>query len=378
MRRNGDVYEYIAVYVDDLAFAMKDPETFVKQVKDDLKFKLKGTGPITYHLGMDFFRDEDGTLAYAPKSYITRMMDMYERLFGEKPSQRYHAPLDPGDHPELDTTELLDEDGTAKYQSLIGVLQWVITIGRFDVQVHVMTLSSFRAMPRRGHLDRVKRIFGYLSKMRHAAIRIRTQIPESLGELPKPYYDWSRTVYGDLKEIIPGDAPEPLGKPVTTITYKDANLMHDMITGRSVTGIIHFVNQTPFDWYAKKQTTVETATYGSEFNAGRTAVEQIIEHRTALRYLGVPVLDHSFMFGDNESVVNSSTIPDAQLHKRHNLLSFHRVREAIASGMIWFFPIPGKENPADILSKHWQYSDIWRSLQAILFYGGNTGDLVDE
>ena len=60
---------------------------------------------------------------------------------------------------------------------------------------------------------------------------------------------------------MPLDAPPPLGKPVLTTSYVDANLMHNMITGKSVTGIIHFVNQTPFDWYAKKQATVETATY---------------------------------------------------------------------------------------------------------------------
>ena len=66
------------------------------------------------------------------------------------------------------------------YQSLIGALQWVVSIGRFDIQTSVMTLSSFRSSPRRGHLDRVKRIYGYLSKMRNALIRIRTDEPDFL------------------------------------------------------------------------------------------------------------------------------------------------------------------------------------------------------
>ena len=44
MRRNGDIYEYIGVYVDDLAFAMKDPQTFVKMLTERYGFKLKGTG----------------------------------------------------------------------------------------------------------------------------------------------------------------------------------------------------------------------------------------------------------------------------------------------------------------------------------------------
>ena len=112
---------------------------------------------------------------------------------------------------------------------------------------------------------------------------------------------------GGQREVLPHDAPEPLGKPVVSVHYVDANLMHCMATGKSVTGILHFLNKTPIDWYSKKQATVETATYGSEFVAARTCVEQIIDIRNTLRYMGIPIRDKRFMFGDNESVVNSST-----------------------------------------------------------------------
>jgi hypothetical protein len=61
------------------------------------------------------------------------------------------------------------------------------------------------------------------------------------------------------------DAPESLGNYVTLTHYVNANLIHDVATGRSVTGILHLVNKTPIEWYSKKQATVETATYGSEF-----------------------------------------------------------------------------------------------------------------
>ena len=131
--------------------------------------------------------------------------------------------------------------------------------------------------------------------------------------------------------MVPKDAPTPLGKPVVTTHYVDANLYHDILTGRSVTGIMNFVNQTIIDWYSKKQPTVETSTYGSEFVAARTCVEQIIDLRNLLRYLGVPVISQGYMFGDNESVVGSSMQPHAKLHKRHNALSFHKVWESIAA-----------------------------------------------
>jgi hypothetical protein len=69
--------------------------------------------------------------------------------------------------------------------------------------------------------------------------------------------------------------------------YVDANFMHDVTTGKMVTGILHLVNKTPLEWYSKKQPTVETATYGSEFVAACTCVEQNIDLCTTLRYLGV-------------------------------------------------------------------------------------------
>ena len=287
-RPNGTVHECIAVYVDDLALVMKNPKGFVALLEQKHKFKFKGTGPINYHLGMNFQREKDGTLKCIPTKCIEKMMDSYKRLFGEFPSRKIHSPLEPNDHPELDTSEFLDAEGIQLCQSLIGSLQWIITICRLDVQVAVMTLSSFRAAPRRGHLDRARRIYSYICEFDEGCIRIRTGTPD-FSECPTQHFDWMNTVCENAKEQLPHDAPPPLGNPVMTTTYVDANLMHHMLSGKSVSGIPHFVNQTLFDWCAKKQSTVETATYGSEMVAARTAVEQMIEHRNTLRYLGVPL-----------------------------------------------------------------------------------------
>jgi hypothetical protein len=189
--------------------------------------------------------------------------------------------------------------------------------------------------------------------MRHSIIRIRTEEPDYYG-IPKPGYDWQFSVYHGAREELRKNVPKPLGKPVVTTTYVDANLYHCMLTGKSVSGILHLFKKTPVDWFAKKQGTAETATYGSEFIAGRTATEQVIDNHLSLRYLGVPVKE-SFMFGDNESVVQSSTIPTGKLHKRHIALSWHRVRESIAAKILYFIHIPGAINPSDMLSKHWGY-----------------------
>ena len=118
---------------------------------------------------------------------------------------------------------------------MIGALQWVVSLGRFDIATAVMTVSRFRAEPRAGHMDRAKQIYGYLRKFKDGAVRVRTEQPD-YSEFKDVDYDWMYTTYGDVKELIPEDIPTQLGKEVVTTTYVDANLYHDLITGRSVIG----------------------------------------------------------------------------------------------------------------------------------------------
>ena len=104
--------------------------------------------------------------------------------------------------------------------------------------------------------------------------------------------------------------------------------------------------------YFKKQAAVETATYDSEFVAAKTATEQIMDLTYTLRYLGVPINSKSYMFGDNRSIVTSATLPNSTLSKRHNILAFHRVREAIDAKIVDFHWIQSKYNLSDMLRKH--------------------------
>ena len=107
------------------------------------------------------------------------------------------------------------------------------------------------------------------------------------------------------------------------------------------------------------------------------SVDQIIDLRTTLRYLGVPVNAKSFMFGDNQAVVNNSAVPHSSLNKRHNALAYHRVREMIAAKILGYYWIDGKLNPADIVRKHWSYPQIWHLLKPLLFYSGYPRDLIE-
>ena len=369
MRENNGHYEYVCIYVDDLAVMAENPPEIFQMLREVGRYKLREEEGISYHIGGDFTRDPDGTLCYGAKTYVKRMLVNYERMFGVMPKE-FNSPLEPGDHPELDTSELLDNDGIKKYQSLIGALQWAISLCRYDINCAVMTMGRFRTAPRKGHLERVKRIVGYLKKYDAGAIRFRTCEPD-YSHLVEPNVDWTYSVYGNVTEDIPPDIPKPLGKSVVLTCYVDANLLHDMVTGRSAMGIMHMLNQTPVDFMSKRQDTVETATYGSEYVAARVATEQVMDLRNTLRYFGVPIENRTYMFGDNQSVVTSSTLPHSVLKKRHQLLAYHRVREAIASKILMFYHIAGTENPADVLTKNLGHSQAWPLIKPYLFWAGD-------
>ena len=111
-------------------------------------------------------------------------------------------------------------------------------------------------------------------------------------------------------------------------------------------------------------------TYGSEFVAAKTGTEQIMDLRYTLRYLEVPIKSKSYMFGDNRSVVTSVTLPHSTLSKRHNILAFCRVREAIAAKIIDFHWIQSEYNLSDMSSKHWEHNKIFPMIQKVLITCG--------
>jgi hypothetical protein len=133
--------------------------------------------------------------------------------------------------------------------------------------------------------------------------------------------------------------------------------------------ILHFVNQTPVEWFSKQQNTVETATYGSEFVVARTATEQIIDLCYTICMMGVPLDGPAWMFGNNESVVKSATIPHLSLMKHSNALAYHRAREAIAAKVLHFCHIPSNQNPANVLTKFspW-WATSWPLIEPILYW----------
>jgi hypothetical protein len=254
----------------------------------------------------------------------------------------------------MDTTALLNDDEHRKYQMLLGMLNWVVTIGRFDIAHATSSLARFSSCPRKGHLERALRVFGYLKKRNNRRIVIDSRDPILSGgenEFEQDYVEELRSDYPDAREEIDRKLPDPLVDEMEITVFVDSDHTHDKVTRRSITGILIFVGRTPVFCFSKRQGAVETSTYGAEFCAMRTATEETIAVRYMLRCLGVKVERSSYLFGDNLGVIQNATIKDSLLKKKHVAISYHRVREAAAANIIHPMKIDSKDNYADVLTK---------------------------
>ena len=102
---------------------------------------------------------------------------------------------------------------------------------------------------------------------------------------------------------------------MVTVSCHDANLNHNFLTGKSVSGVLQFLNKTLVNWDSKKQAIVETATCGYEYSSIRTCVEHNACLRITLRHLIVPIRSLSYVFGDEKGVIEISMAPNGKMYK---------------------------------------------------------------
>jgi hypothetical protein len=154
----------------------------------------------------------------------------------------------------------------------------MVELGRIDIYYEVSVLSQYLALPRIDHLEAVYHIFSYLSKHDKSSIVFdpATPIYDPTAFIDQ---DW-REFYGELEEELPPKMPQSLGNSVNISCFVDANHAGNVVTRRSHTGILIYVQNTPIIWHSRRQNTVDTSTFGSEFVALRNARDLIV----ALRY----------------------------------------------------------------------------------------------
>ena len=133
--------------------------------------------------------------------------------------------------------------------------------------------------------------------------------------------------------------------------FVDSDHAGEITTRRSRTGFIVMLNSAPIYWYSKRQGSVETSSFGSEFVALKNCCEYIRGLRYKLRMMGIPVELPTYIFGDNQSVLTNSTIPHSSLKKKSSSIAFHCVREGTAKDEWRLTYLNTHLNPSDMLTK---------------------------
>jgi Reverse transcriptase (RNA-dependent DNA polymerase) len=355
-----EYYRYVICYVDDVAVTMENPQKFMDELA--LRFTLK-EGSVqepTLYLGADVLKwyiaesEEPGKVRWALAStkYTKRAIaDLEVELdaIGKRLPTKVTTPLAGSYRPELDQTTELNAERQNYFQGLIGVLRWICELGRLDILMPVSMLSRYLVAARSGHMDQLFHIFAYLKRYDASTMVFDDTEPVFDARRFKEC-DWSE-YYPGAKEALPPDMPIARGRSVVMSCFVDADHAGCRVTRRSHTGVIIFVNRAPILWFSKRQNTVESSTFGSEFVAMRIAIEMIEGLRYKLRMMGVAIDGPCNVFCDNNAVVINSSCPESMLKKKHAAINYHRAREAIASGVIRVAKEDTATNVADMLTK---------------------------
>jgi hypothetical protein len=383
-------YKYMLVYVDDVLHVAHDPKVDMEAINKVYRLK-DGAGPPDRYLGanLEKVQLQDGSTAWSMScvDYLKGSIENVNNMLQDSNSALKlcgdgKRPYPSSYRPELDITSELNDELGNRFQQLIGVLRWSIELGRIDIYTEVSCLSQHLCNPREGHLLAVYKIFRYLQANltknpgRLVFDSTYTATDERLFETsitdPQEWIDF----YPEAYEALPGKRLEPLGNPVKIRAYVDANHAGNMANRRSHTGILIYVNNAPIVWYSKRQNTVETSSFGSEYVALRICTEMLESLRYKLRSFGVPIDGAADVFCDNKSVVTNSTIPSSVLNKRHNAICYHRVREAQAAGIIRVGWIKGEYNLADLFTKTTMAGNVRHGMVENIF-NNNASSLKD-
>ena len=354
----SEYWQYVLLYTDDILCVMEHPEKFLREeMGTRFTLKEKSIGPPTQYLGnkVSNITLENGPScwSFSSSQYVQSAVKNVEETLdksGEKLPTRAKSPWPSNYRPEADISPELSPTKATYFQSLIGVLRWIVELGRADISMETSALASMMASPRVGHLNAVYHMFAFL-KVKHNGVMVFDPTEPDIDTSQFTMEDWSASAYGECKEDMPPNAPESRGLGFTMRAFVDSDHAGDTITRRSRTGFIIFLNSAPIYWYSKKQGSVETSSFGAEFIAMKQCCEYVRGLRYKLRMMGIAVDLPTYVFGDNQSVLANTSHPHSTLKKKSSSIAFHFVREGVAKREWCTTYLNTHLNPADLLTK---------------------------
>jgi hypothetical protein len=185
--------------------------------------------------------------------------------------KRAPAPFAGGYNPELYESPDLDPIKANFFQSYIGIFLWCVELGRIDIITEVSMFSTYLCLTREGHLDAGFHVFAYLALYHNSRVVFEPTCPYvDMGAFIQT--DW-KSMYGDIKDVIPPDAPVPRGKEVDLRLFVDSDHAGEQFTRCSRTGYVIYLNMAPSVWFSKRQPTVESSVFGAEFASMNNGIE---------------------------------------------------------------------------------------------------------
>ena len=140
--------------------------------------------------------------------------------------------------------------------------------------------------------------------------------------------------YTNVEELLPPNMPKARGKTVSMHFFVDFDHAGNKVTRRSHTGFLIYLHNAPIIQFSKRQNTVKSSSFGSEFVAMRIAVEHVKALCYKLWMFGFPITGPANVVCENQGIFKNTSIPYSTLQKKHNAVNYHTVCEADACGIV--------------------------------------------
>jgi hypothetical protein len=364
-----EYYEYILLYTDDALCISENAESVLRtQLGCYFPSKDKSVGPPKVYLGGHVRKVQLASgvecWAFGSSQYVRAAVtnvEMYLAKLARQGNTKWklpavaETPMQTSYRPELDVTPELMPIEASYYQSLIGVLRWIVELGRVDICLEGSMLSSHLALPREGHLHQVFHIFAHLRTYHNSELVYDPSDP-CIDDIGFELQDWTSSEFGHLQgdEELPPNMPQSRGLGSTMSAKVDADHAADTVTRRSRTGFLVRLNSSLIYWSPRKQNSVESSSFGSEIIAMKQCCEYLQGLRYKLRMMGIPCEGHAYVDGDNQSVLANTAntlIPDSTLKKKNQSIAYHFIREGAARDEWRTSYVNTHDNEADLLTQ---------------------------
>ena len=245
-------YDYIACHVDDFIILADRPEKYMAELRNEYVIKNESSFDQTYYLGLDVTKLPKGPAGFklGSQTYLKEALRKAANIYGKPIKKGASTPLPPDIHLEVEDTPLLDHKRAQQYLQLVGMLQWMVELGRIDICHAARSLSRYSAAPCDKHWDATERVFRYLHKKQNYCIVIDPSSPGKdfdinidLPDLESEVYHAKcmKDIYPDAKEDIDPNLPTAVWDEIPITVFVDADWAADKSNRWSITGYIIYI-----------------------------------------------------------------------------------------------------------------------------------------